>query len=283
MNKTIKKVIIALMWGVMGRRNLARLARLMTNEVRFDLRNDMASNGERLVQKAALEIARSSTTPAIIFDAGANIGDWTCSMIEMAAATAVSNIRIHSFEPCLATYETLCRNIARYENDSSVVPIQKAVSNEPGTAMLHVVGNGAGTNSLHQHIDVSIARQEEIGLTTVDSYCRENRIEHLVALKIDTEGHDQLVMEGAREMLDRGAIDLIQFEYNHRWIIARYFLRDSFSLLQSHGYHIGKITPKGVEFYRDWHFELESFREANYLACKQQFMTCFPVIPWWND
>lgn len=283
MNTGVKNIIVASMWGMMGRRNLARLARFLNNEVRLDVTNDMASNGERLVQKVALAIAASSDAPGVIFDAGANVGDWTCSLMQTAAATKASNLEIHSFEPCLATYETLCRNIARFSNACHVVPVQEALSNEQGRAQLHVIGDGVGTNSLHPHADLTFAREETIMLTTVDDYCRDNRIDHLVALKIDTEGHDLLVMQGARGMLDRRAIDLVQFEYNYRWISARSFLRDAFVLLQSCGYHIGKITPKGIEFYRGWHYELESFREANYLACKEQFIESFPVIPWWND
>ncbi len=283
MTKVIRKIIITLFWGVMGRRNLARFARFLTNEVRLDVNNDMESNGERLVQKAALDIASSSKVPVTIFDAGANIGDWTCSLQEMAISNDESNFMIHAFEPCEATYTKLCENIKKYSNQSSVIPVKTALSNEPGSAILNIVGDGAGTNSLHQHIDLSISREETISLTTVDIYCSENNIENLVLLKIDTEGHDQSVIEGAQEMLKRGAIDFIQFEYTHRWITSGHFLRETFMLLKPLGYRIGKITPKGIEFYSDWHFELESFREANYVACKEKFIKYFPVIPWWNE
>lgn len=280
--RIIGKIIVRLLWGVMGRRNLARFARFLTYEARLDVSNDMEFNGERLVQETALNIASSYHTPTVIIDAGANIGDWTCGLLEMATARDMTNIRVHAFEPCEATYKTFCRNIAKYPKASSVVPFHQALSNEPGTSMLNIIDDGAGTNSLHQHVDLNVSRQEKIYLTTVDNYCRENGVNHVTLLKIDTEGHDPLVIQGAREMLACGKIDMIQFEYTHRWITSRHFLRDIFILLQPQGYRIGKITPKGIEFYHDWHFELESFREANYLACKKEFITHFPIIPWWN-
>src|SRR5262249_6649504 len=149
-----------------------------------------------------LEITTLSQAPAFVFDVGANVGDWTCSLMEMAAASGASYIKVHSFEPCLATYEMLCQNIARYAYTSKVLAIQKALSNQTGLGSLQVIGDGIGTNSLHRHDDVCITREETISLTTVDKYCGEHLIEHLVALKIDTEGHDQSVIEGAREMLD---------------------------------------------------------------------------------
>ena len=283
MKNLIKKIIVTIFWGLMGRRNLARFARFLTNEVRLDTSNDMDSNGERLVQHAALDFALSAKDPITIFDAGANVGDWTCSLQEMAISSEVSNFKVHAFEPCEATYVELCDNIKKYSNASDVMPVKLALSNSPGTAVLNVVGDGAGTNSLYQHVDLNISREETINLTTVDIYCTEHNINHIALLKIDTEGHDQSVIEGAKRMLTDNAIDLIQFEYTHRWITSGHFLRETFEMLKPLGYRIGKITPKGIEFYNDWHFELESFREANYLACKEKYVSQFPSIKWWND
>ena len=60
---------------------------------------------------------------------------------------------------------------------------------------------------------------------------------------------------------------MAQFEYNHRWILGRFFLRDAFELVQAFGYRVGKLTPRGVEFYPGWDPELETFVEGNYVAC----------------
>jgi hypothetical protein len=32
------------------------------------------------------------------------------------------------------------------------------------------------------------------------------------------------------------------------------------------GYRVGKVTPRGIEFYEAWHPELESFKEGNYVC-----------------
>ena len=37
------------------------------------------------------------------------------------------------------------------------------------------------------------------------------------------------MIAGASEMLDKGAIRILQFEYNHRWMGTRNYLRDVFS------------------------------------------------------
>jgi FkbM family methyltransferase len=266
----------------MGRRNLTRLARFLTNESRLDVKNDMESNGERLVQNIFIGIARLSKAPVVVFDVGANIGDWTCGLQTMADANSTSNIHLYSFEPCETTFRKLTENIEKLENSLPVHPVKLGFSNCPGISTLYVVGDESGTNSLYHHNDLLVTRNEKVLLSTVDIYCRENEIEKINYLKIDTEGHDQLVIEGATTMLEKGSIDFLQFEYSHRWITSRHFLHDTFETLMPFGYRIGKITPKGIEFYICWHYELESFREANFIACKTKYISKFPTISWWN-
>jgi hypothetical protein len=47
-----------------------------------------------------------------------------------------------------------------------------------------------------------------------------------------------------------------------RWVHARRYLRDAFTFADALGYQLGKVTPRGIEFYEAWHPELESFRRA---------------------
>ena len=74
----------------------------------------------------------------------------------------------------------------------------------------------------------------------------------------------------------------MQFEYNHRWVFARAYLRDAFDLLTGLGYRIGKLTPKGVEFYPGWDAELETFVEGNYVACEPRAAEALPAVRWWK-
>ncbi len=143
------------------------------------------------------------------------------------------------------------------------------------------MGAGLGTNSLHAGA-AGAESIESVTLNTVDDYCREQGIGRVDLMKIDAEGHDLAVMTGARRMLQQRAIGAMQYEYNQRWIESRHFLKDVFDLLAPLGYKIGKVTARGIEFYPNWHFELESFREANYLACTDETARIFPTVKWWN-
>lgn len=283
MKNAASRALVRVLWLALGRRNLARLARLLTNAARLDIANDLASNGEGLVQSVLLRHMAGRGRP-VVLDVGANVGRWSQALLERAAQAAPvgDGVQVYAFEPCQATFHELERLAARWP--STLTPVALAVSNQPGQATLQVVADGAGTNSLHvQQHPLRPTRAEIVTVTTVDAFCREHGLKHVALLKCDAEGHDLFVVEGAAEMLARQAIDLVQFEYNHRWIAARRYLRDAFEFLTPLGYRLGKVTPQGIEFYHQWHPELESYREGNYLACRAEWQDRFPVIPWWND
>ena len=78
--------------------------------------------------------------------------------------------------------------------------------------------------------------------------CRERGIESIDFLKIDVEGGEQRVLAGFDGLLAAHAIKAIQFEYGLTNIVSRVFLADLYDRLGAHGYAIGKIFPKRVDF-----------------------------------
>lgn len=273
--RLIRKIIVPSIQALLGRRNLVRFARLLTMESRLDSGNDMAENGETMVHRVLLGDV-SAGRQLVVLDVGANAGEWTKRLLDQAGA---ANLTVHTFEPASTTYALLTKNLAGFS--SRVLLLNQALSNEVGAASFFVVGAGLGTNSLHKGAN-QVESTERVQLNTVDAYCRDTKISQIDLLKIDAEGHDLNVLEGAKAMFEARAISMVQFEYNQRWIESRHFLKDAFELLLPLGYKLGKITGKGIEFYPEWHFELESFREGNYLACLPEWTDRFPQVKWWN-
>ncbi len=264
----------------LGRRNVARLGRYLSNRARFDVRNDIQTNGELVVLDAALRnFAEASIFIAL--DIGANVGAWTRALLERIPEGGAS-ARVFAFEPVAGTRAILEERVGSSRGNARVSIVPFALSNEVARRPMFVLGDGAGTNSLHAG-DPFVIRTEEVATDTVDLFCQRESIEHVDLMKVDTEGHDFAVLEGAGGMLARAAIEVVQFEYNHRWIDARHYLRDAFELLTPLGYRIGKVTPFGVEFYGRWHPELETFREGNYVACPVSRAGRFPTVRWWNE
>ena len=128
----------------------------------------------------------------------------------------------------------------------------------------------------------TIKRTERIELTTIDEYCLANRIAEVGLCKVDAEGHDLFVLCGARGMLMRKALHVIQFEYNCRWVWSHATLFDVFEYATSVNYRVGKVTPAGIEFYQEWDEDLETYVEGNYILCRPDWVERFPKVKWWK-
>lgn len=111
--------------------------------------------------------------------------------------------------------------------------------------------------------------------TTVDAYVQANGWGKVTFIKCHAERHDMEVLGGARGYLKRGVIGVFQFEYNHRWVAARRYLKDAFDLPADFRMSLGKVVPRGVEFYDSWHPEL--------VLCSHDWVVRLPRVQWWNE
>lgn len=238
--------------------------------------DDMKVDGELELQGRVVA-ANHASARFVAFDVGANQGDWTLALMETFEKAGRNSDRLeaHVFEPVPTTHERLtkCLNIRRRGN----VHINSvAASDRTGTLDMVLMSDTGGTNSLVY--DKAMVRQAlgfvSVPVTTIDLYCKGAGIEHIHILKCDTEGHDLSVLRGATYMLGSGRIDVFQFEYNHRWIAARAFLKDVFDLIENFPYLLGRITPTGVEIFDSWHPELERYYQSNYAIIREE------VLPW---
>jgi FkbM family methyltransferase len=263
----------------LGRRQVVRAARFVLRRASLDVRNDMRTNGEERLQRWILGLFPRDRKMHVL-DVGANIGQWSASMLEAARqAQRAEDLDLHAFEPSSYTFARLSEALG-----SQRVSLQQcALSERSGSSILHVMGQGAGTNSLH----VSPARQtntatEDVATTTLEEYADGAGLDDIALVKIDTEGHDLAVLRGAGRLLAQQRICVAQFEYNWRWVGARSFLCDAFQLLDPAGYRLGKLTPRGIEFYPGWDADLETFVEGNYVAAIPSVAAQLPAVTWWK-
>lgn len=244
---------------------------------RNDVPNRIGENGEEWVQSCVMNACREKVNQIVVLDIGANVGDWIHSLLGVAERfECVSRLDVRGFEPVQSTYERLCAMLKSDSRATSVKAECLAMSSSQGNARIYVVGDGAGTNSLHQDLTAVYTQSQVVVTDTIDRYCRENNVGMVHLLKSDTEGHDMEVLRGAQEMLRQGRIRVFQFEYNHRWIYSRNYLKDVFDFIGGLPYVIGKVTPGRIEFYADWHPELERFFEGNYLLVHRDVSQWFP-------
>jgi FkbM family methyltransferase len=245
--------LLRLMEACIGRRALWRLGRSAYFLARRDVGNQMATNGERTLQR---NICAATVAPAIIFDVGANIGAWSKSLLEVAGGQSV---RLYAFEP---TPDSRARLSSTLQGSGAFVRAE-ALTDQVGTTRFELHGPTSGINSIASENSTGVVI--EVPTNTVDALSKAEGLDRIDLLKIDAEGFDLSVLRGARDMLARGAIGVAQFEYNWRWVHNRAFLHDVFALASGTPYRIGKLVAEGVEIYERWHPELERFVEGNYV------------------
>jgi FkbM family methyltransferase len=145
---------------------------------------------------------------AIVIDIGANIGIWT---IGAAKRTGPSG-KVHAFEPLESNFVRLLSNI-KINGVLNVVTQKMALSNQAGTLKFFPSPNknsGVGL-LLPKSWNVPTCEVEAI---TLDDYCEQHRIESVDVLKVDVEGAEYIVLEGASRLLSSAAPPVIVFEMN---------------------------------------------------------------------
>ena len=245
-------------------RNLMwRIGRKMYTYARGDRENDPRVNGEYWL---LAQVLKAPTSAQVLFDVGANKGNWTATALGLSRT--LSKIHIHAFEPSLATRSMIG---ARFVESPSVTVHPYALSDTDGEATFYSNEDGGETNSLSP---ASGQDTEVVKVTTIDRFMQRYAIEMVSMIKIDTEGADLLVLRGAEESLRFGRISIVQLEYNWRWLLNHGSLRDVFDFIANKPYRFGKLVGDTIEFYDEWHFELDRYFEGNYLLVRRDSELC---------
>jgi FkbM family methyltransferase len=230
-------------------RMAARIARFYNNSWEYPSYS-MGDNGE-----GALLRSIAGEDIATIFDVGANIGDWSAECEGLFASA-----RIHSFEPVPNTFQVLAASAARKPR---IIPHPFGLSNADGDAEFTYYGPENSFLStmvapVHDHLQSS---RISIKLRRGDDVMRELGVTRIDLLKIDVEGMEYEVLEGLDGALAQGRIGMIQFEKQP----GRRLLKDYYVMLGKHGYSIGKIYSRYVDF-RPYDSAQERTAGPNYLA-----------------
>jgi FkbM family methyltransferase len=201
----------------------------------------------------------------VIIDVGANDGSYAAAARSAFGARA----QIHCFEPDPASFEALER---RFASDGSVYCHQLALSADQGKARLYTNRSGSPLGSLHREvfdlITESATLDYEVDVDTLDRVSDRVAIPCVDLLKLDVEGHELAILQGAQELLARDAIAAVQFEFGSRNLASRSYLRDFVTLLKAR-YDLFRVTPRGLT---PLHYEPSSemfLEETNYSAIKR--------------
>jgi FkbM family methyltransferase len=259
---------------IVPRRMRVRIGRKILDRGNGD-NDDSDSNGEAYVTEHVKR--RLKGKPVVVLDIGANVGEWSLQF----GHGMTEDLTIYCFEPSPRNHEYLQRNIDYAHGRPSFRPVNAAVGNADGTAVLHLTeGDTSGSNSLYERHGENFKTVDtvEVPVVTADSFCAQHGIDSLAFVKIDTEGSEMAVLTGMMNLMRQRKVACIQFEYSTGWIDSRRFLMEAFEMLLPLGYRIGKIFPTGILYIPAYDPHLETYQLANYLAVQPEWAEVFPVI-----
>jgi FkbM family methyltransferase len=141
----------------------------------------------------------------IVIDVGANIGWYTLQCAKLVGSKG----QVFAFEPVSENFELLKRNVAE-NNYKNISCVQKAVSNQVKKVTMEL-SSRIGDHRIIQNT-TSQKTTIQVDCTTLDIFFKEkNKIDFL---KIDAEGFDFFVLEGAKQIIEKNRNIVIFIEFN---------------------------------------------------------------------
>ncbi len=134
----------------------------------------------------------------VAVDVGANYGEWA---LQMARAVGPAGTVI-AFEPVVRLAEAVNKTLA-VNGLKNAILIQKAASNNAGEVAFTHNRDHSGKSGIGVDDGGDQSESLTIAATTLDAVAEEQNLERLDFLKIDVEGHELEVLEGARDTLER--------------------------------------------------------------------------------
>ncbi len=178
-----------------------------------------------------------------IFDVGCNAG----SFIKVLQVFGLTQ-NIHCFEPhpviskkTKETYPYISMN-------------EMCLSNKNGTVEIFIPMWSVGLSSIinrpvFQKLEQDIYRLH-VPSKTLDSYCSEHNIPQIDFIKIDVEGAEKMVLEGAKTLLENKKIRCGLFEVGTTLTDANTSEHEIIQLLESYGYVVDRtFTQDNYLFY----------------------------------
>lgn len=180
----------------------------------------------------------------VIFDIGANIGEYTL----YAASFINSNGKVYSFEPVQSVFNILKQNVDLNSHlRNKIICVNKGLGNKKAILPIYDEQNNIneGLFSIHQKNFIQSKKIQDIEIDTLDNFVNENYIDRIDFIKIDVEGNELYVLQGAESCLKKLQPKLLIEMSEKNFNAAGYTKQDIFNFLESLGYLIHLILKRG--------------------------------------
>lgn len=261
----MKRILYFFLSPTLGSKKFYKFYEILKNIslVGLNYRNtDITKNGELFFIKYAHQHYQKSDKRVVLFDVGANIGNYSKQLGQVFTENRV----IYAFEPFSKVYEEL--KVLESEIQA-FKPIQLGFGEKKEKVTFLSSTDYSEVGGLYNKdfsdYNFSLNVSEELEFDSIDNFCSRENIDRIHFLKIDTEGHDFFVLKGAQTMLANNKIDFIQFEYGAANYLSKTYLYDFFQLLSPH-YRIYRAFRNGLVEIARYNTDIEMHVLSNYVA-----------------
>lgn len=140
------------------------------------------------------EVLRKKESPVVI-DVGANIGIHSISWCKANIHTIV-----YAIEPSKSTFQLLEKNIRDNDLTKRIFPLEKAAAAYPGTVNFYQSEDDA-YSSLMNTKRKAVKEIYPVEVTTIDELIINQKINRVDLIKIDVEGLEESVIDGAMKSI----------------------------------------------------------------------------------
>jgi len=202
----------------------------------------------------------------LIFDVGANAGQSITKYLKIFPSAT-----IHSFEPV----EKECKKILKKFQVNKNIIINNCAVGEKNDKKEFYIAAGTTHSSFHKILPDTtwlkkrskqkninqneyMKEKKVVSVKTLDNYALDKKIKFIDILKIDTQGYENKVLEGSKNLLENKKIHYIQLELIFSDIYEKkIFFYDVEKYLIPNGYELFSLSNPG-NLHDDFVFQVEA-------------------------
>ena len=202
------------------------------------IKSKVAHNDYNAIHKFLISEVLKCEEP-VIFDVGANDGE----SIERFKKI-FSKSKIYSFEPDDNAFQRLKKN---YYNKENIEIFDFGISNRDGnqqfysydhdkiSSLMRLDANSKlfKSRKIAKNSGEDFEKLKDIKIVKLDSFVKDKNIPRINILKIDVQGYEPEVIEGAKYLIENNKIDIIEMEiilgYGYSKSISFYDIEKNFS------------------------------------------------------
>jgi FkbM family methyltransferase len=200
----------------------------------------------------------------VFFDVGANVG-----LFSLAVAKGNKAINVHAFEP-IPLNATLFEASLYLNGIDSVKINRTCVGNRQGEVEFSLAVDSA-YSSIYDTGRKSESRKINVPITTLDDYFESNGLKRVDIIKIDVEGAERLVLDGATKIFNNPILKprLVLMElFDLNFTLFNTSINDIVKLMREYGYD-GFVFEKCNK---------TNFEERHYNKIYNAFFECNNVL-----